>query len=99
VLRIEGYEVLTASNGREALACLEESEVDLVVLDVMMAVMDGRVLCKHIGADAAYGSIPVVLMSATHFLMQLDGCRPAAIIRKPFGTERLLHVVVVALGE
>jgi two-component system, OmpR family, alkaline phosphatase synthesis response regulator PhoP len=65
VLKYEGYEVLTAGNGREALACLERSEVHLVLSDMMMPVMDGRALCKHIEADAAYGSVPVVLMSST----------------------------------
>jgi CheY-like chemotaxis protein len=61
--------------------------------------MDGRELCKYIKADAAHGSIPVVLMSATHSLAQLDGCRPPAFLKKPFGVKRLLHVVALALGE
>ncbi len=40
-LKREGYEVLTASNGEEALLRLQEGKPDIVVLDIMMPVMDG----------------------------------------------------------
>jgi two-component system response regulator (stage 0 sporulation protein F) len=40
-LRAEGYEILTAKNGREAIRQLEEGKPDLIILDIVMPVMDG----------------------------------------------------------
>lgn len=99
VLEEEGYRVLTAAHGKEALACLAQNKVDLVLSDMMMPVMDGRELCRRIEADAAYSSIPVVLMSSTHSAAQLDGCPHAAFLGKPFDVQRLLMAVASALRE
>ncbi|MEO8285004.1 MAG: response regulator [Chloroflexota bacterium] len=99
LLEQEGYKVLTAAGGKEALACLEKNKVDLVLSDMMMPVMDGRELCKRIGADATHSAIPVVLMSGTHSAAHLDGCRYAAFLGKPFDMQKLLSVVASALRE
>ena len=99
VLEYAGYRVLTAGNGKEALAYLEKGKVDLVLSDMMMPVMDGTQLCKRIAADAAHNSIPFVLMSATHTVARLDGCRYAGFLRKPFDIQELLRLVASVLGE
>ena len=99
MLEAEGYKVLTAGNGKEALACLEQNKVDLVLSDMMMPVMDGRELCKRIEADAAHSTIPFVLMSGTHSTGQLDGCKPTAFLGKPFDMRKLLMVVASVLRE
>ena len=56
------YSVLTAMNGIEALAVLDNHYVNLVVSDVMMPQMDGFELCKTIKSDLSYSHIPVVLL-------------------------------------
>ncbi len=99
VLEYAGYQVLTAGNGKEALAYLEKGKVDLVLSDMMMPVMDGTELCKWIAADAAFSSIPFVLMSATHTVARLDGCKYAAFLKKPFDVQELLRAVASVLGE
>ena len=99
VLEDEGYKVLTAADGKEALACLAKNKVDLVLSDMMMPVMDGRELCKRIVADASQSTIPFVLMSATHSTAQLDGCKHAAFLGKPFDIRKLLMVVASVLRE
>ena len=99
VLTYEGYHVLTATNGKEALFCLGTSRVDLVLSDIMMPVMDGRELCRRLEADPAYSWMPVVLMSATHSSAQLEGCKHTAFVGKPFDILRLLSVVAWALAE
>jgi CheY-like chemotaxis protein len=99
VLKYEGYQVLTAGNGKEALACLGLAKVDLVLSDTMMPGMDGRELCRRLEADPESRSIPFVLMSATHTVAQLDSCNPTTFIRKPFDVEQLLNVVARVLGE
>ncbi len=58
-LEKEGYKVLTASNGKEALLRLEEGEPDIVVLDIMMPVMGGmETLAPILGKNR---KIPVIL--------------------------------------
>jgi len=60
-LREEGYLVLCARNGKEALRCLEASSFDLVILDVVMPVMDGiEALGKIV---SRYRKMPIILHS------------------------------------
>ncbi|MCX5875997.1 MAG: response regulator [Deltaproteobacteria bacterium] len=64
VLMPEGYEVIEAKNGEEALIRIRTEQIDLVLLDVMMPGMDGLVVCKEIKGDAKYRNIPVVMITA-----------------------------------
>ena len=60
----DGYQVLTASCGEDALAMIALSAPDLVLLDVMMPGMDGYQVASRIRADAATAHIPVVILTA-----------------------------------
>jgi DNA-binding response OmpR family regulator len=60
-----GYEVLTASNGEEALAILQEQHIDLILLDVRMPVMDGITALRRLRANDATKSQAVVMMTAS----------------------------------
>ena len=61
-LKAEGYEILTAQNGREAIRQLEEEKPDLIILDIVMPVMDGmEALGRIVGKDR---KIPVILNSS-----------------------------------
>lgn len=58
-LEAEGYEVITAGNGKEAIQRLEEEKPDLIVLDIVMPVMDGmEALGRIVGKDR---KIPIIL--------------------------------------
>ena len=58
-LESEGYEVLTAQNGKEAIQQLEEGKPDLVILDIVMPVMDGmEALGRILGKER---KIPIIL--------------------------------------
>ncbi len=61
VLRKEGYFVFCARNGKEALACIEASHFDLVILDVVMPVMDGIEALGRI--VSRYRKMPIILHS------------------------------------
>ncbi|MGB0384617.1 MAG: response regulator transcription factor [Ardenticatenaceae bacterium] len=61
LLREEGYDVLTAPNGLEALRALEKETIDLVILDVMMPVMDGHEALKKLREKY---DLPVIFLSA-----------------------------------
>ena len=60
-LKNEGYNICKAVNGQEALQCLSDLQIDLAILDVMMADMDGIALCMEIRKKS---NIPIIMLSA-----------------------------------
>ena len=60
-LQNEGYEVITGSDGLEAVKLVQEEKPDLLVLDVMMPNMDGMTACSKI---REFSSIPIILLTA-----------------------------------
>ena len=60
----EGYDVLEAWNGQEALGMFEENEVDLLITDLEMPVMDGFTLCRSIKSLADHAIPPVLICSS-----------------------------------
>ena len=60
----QGYDVLHAHNGRQALAMIQEQRVDLVLLDVMMPEMNGYDVCRRIKTDQTHALIPVVMITS-----------------------------------
>ena len=60
-LQNEGYEVITGSNGLEAVKLVQEQNPDLVVLDVMMPEMDGLTACSKI---REFSNIPIIMLTA-----------------------------------
>jgi CheY-like chemotaxis protein len=75
-LEDEGFEVVPAGNGHEALAIIETFRPDVIVLDLMMPVMDGWQFAAELRSRDE--DIPIVLLSA------------AEIIEKPFDLSELL---------
>lgn len=95
ILEFEGYSVVTASNGREALERFYEKSPDLVLMDVMMPEMDGREALRAIRNNGK-AATPVVLMSAGApevVANSLDGLDPSAFLRKPFEIDELLELI------
>ena len=60
-LKSDGYEVITGSNGQEAVELTKSEAPDLVVLDVMMPVMDGLTAC---GKIREFSDVPIILLTA-----------------------------------
>ena len=60
-LQNEGYQVITGSNGLEALQLVQQEQPDLVVLDVMMPVMDGLTACAKI---REFSDVPIIMLTA-----------------------------------
>jgi DNA-binding response OmpR family regulator len=63
-LEANGYEVLHAGDGEQALAVTREHRPDLILLDIMMPKLDGIEVCKRIKADAALPFTPIILVTA-----------------------------------
>ena len=89
-------EVISASNGQEALEKVRDSAPDLVLLDIMMPVMDGFTVLSQLKAEAATRDIPVVIISASNDLKSVvKGIQMGAedYLPKPF-EPTLLHARV-----
>jgi len=63
-LEREGYHCVGAGNGAAALKAVRRHAVDVILVDVMMADMDGLQLCERLRADEALRQIPVILLTA-----------------------------------
>ncbi|MDX6730984.1 MAG: hypothetical protein QOC54_932 [Baekduia sp.] len=96
-LQKDGYEVVRASDGREALARFSESKYDLVVLDVMMPRMDGLEVCRRIRARH---NVPIIMLTAkTEEIDKVLGLELGAddYITKPFSLREFRSRVRAAL--
>jgi putative two-component system response regulator len=62
----EGYEIITAVNGKKALGKLSGNQIDLILLDVMMPDMDGFEVTRRIRQDATHRLIPIIMVTALH---------------------------------
>jgi two-component system, chemotaxis family, chemotaxis protein CheY len=88
ILDSEGYEVVTATNGRTALALLDVEAPDLILLDMRMPEMDGWEFARR------YAKRPIIVVTAAQ-----DASRRAAEIAaqgylaKPFGIDDLLQTI------
>jgi DNA-binding response OmpR family regulator len=90
----EGYQVLEAHDGREALDRLRLSPVCLVLLDLMMPVMNGWAFRAEQLRDPALASVPVVVVTAdTTAVSRVGALGVAACMTKPLDLDRLLDVV------
>lgn len=63
-LKANGYEVLHASDGEQALAMTREQRPDLILLDIMMPKLDGIEVCKRLKADAELPFTPIIMVTA-----------------------------------
>jgi DNA-binding response OmpR family regulator len=70
ILEREGFEVLYAYNGAQGLEILNkpDSNIDLVLLDIMMVGMDGWQVLEKIKASEQHQSLPVIMLTARHYL-------------------------------
>ena len=83
-LKSDGYDVITGSNGQEAVELTKSEKPDLVVLDVMMPVMDGLTACSRI---REFSDVPIILLTAkTDDMDKLMGFEHGAddYLTKPF---------------
>ena len=89
----EGYNVLTAANGADALEIVRNEKIDLVISDIMMPIMDGCELCNMIKSDSDLSHVPVILLTAAVGVeTRLESLESGAdgYIEKPFPIELLL---------
>jgi len=93
--------VLEAGNGAEALAALQENEVDIVLCDINMPVMDGLEFIKQLASVPNAKGVPVVMIttegSEAHVLQAISaGAR--GYIRKPFTADQVKDQIIPILA-
>jgi len=101
-LGMEGYEVLTALDGEQALEKARTEKPDLIVLDIMMPKLDGYETCKRLKSDAETKDVPVILLSAKgRNVDQKVGFEVGAddYITKPFSPRKLVERINAILGH
>src|SRR5436190_17638743 len=96
-LQFEGYEVIPASNGQQALEEIEEQVPDLVLLDVMMPKMDGFTVCQRV---REFSTVPIIIVTARG--QDQDKVRGLDLgaddyLTKPFSVDELLARVRAVL--
>jgi DNA-binding response OmpR family regulator len=92
LMRREGYQVLLARDGKEALAAIARERPALVLLDVMMPGKSGFDVCQEVRADEALASMKILLLTAKG--RESDVAKGMALgasgyITKPFSTKEL----------
>ena len=94
-LRLDGFEVVTARDGPDALAKAIAVRPDLVLLDVRMPGIDGYTICARIRADARLAGVPVVMVTANYGTAKVEAARRAGaddFLVKPFLPATLLDL-------
>lgn len=102
-LRFQGYEVISAHNGQEALDILEEETPALIISDILMPKLDGFSMVQKLRNNPKTQNIPVIFLSATYvtpedrmFAMSLGASR---FIEKPIDTEDFLLTIAELLSQ
>ncbi|MFC1706060.1 response regulator [Planctomycetota bacterium] len=97
LLEDNGYEIFTASDGREALEVLRDKRPDLVTLDLMMPNETGTRFYRKMVQQKEFKDLPVIVVSGLAG-RNLAVTRPFAVLDKPIDKERLLEEVQKAIG-
>ena len=101
VLQNRGAKTLKAENGMKALEMLEQtSDVDLVLMDIMMPVMDGYETMKKIRAKSRFNKLPIIALTAKAMQRDKEDCIAAGAndyLAKPVEIDRLLSMMRVWL--
>ncbi len=101
-LEFSGYTVVTAPNGKEAVALAKSIVPDLIMLDVRMPLMTGFEACKQIKADENTRHIPVIFLSAKGQDAEIEqgsAMGAEAYILKPFAPDELSEQVTSLLAK
>ena len=98
ILTYEGYEVVTASDGAQALALAEKIRPALMLLDHMMPVLNGLQTLQRLRASSWGANLPVIMMTAAPVQLPADQRQGVPLLRKPFEIGQLVRLVAEAIG-
>jgi two-component system cell cycle response regulator len=102
ILNKEGYQVMTASNGLEALRKARLESPDLLILDVMLPGFDGFEICHRLRTEPATATMPIMMLSSKQQKSDQDAASKVganAFLAKPVDRTALLAKVAELLGD
>lgn len=99
LLGLEGFTVVTASNGVQALEVLSRVDCDLIITDHMMPLMDGPMFLGRLRADERLRRVPALMISAVSRPPEPVQALADGFVAKPFEIPELLVVVRRLLRE
>lgn len=101
LLEKDGYQVLTAFNGKEALAMVQQTRPDLILLDVMMPEMDGYTVQTQLLDNPNTRSIPIIILTAKGQLRDVFAmsANVKAYMEKPFDPKTLRLKIQESIKE
>ena len=94
-LKNKGYEVIAATNGKEGLDKFELYHPEIVITDIKMPEMDGKVLCEQINISENSKSCLVIIVSCSVSDYDLEWLKNmnAKYLEKPFSPSRLISII------
>lgn len=101
-LRNAGFEVLTASDGEEALEIATQQAPDLLITDYQMPFMSGIELCEKLRATPATAHLPALMLTARGFSLTAEDLmrtNVASVLSKPFSPREVLARAQELVGE
>ncbi|MDI1472585.1 Pole remodelling regulatory diguanylate cyclase [Thermodesulfovibrio sp. N1] len=96
LLEYHGYNVISASNGAEAIKIAKENKPDLILMDVQMPVMDGLTALKIIKDDPEIKEIKVLIISSVAFSDKIEKALSLGAedyITKPYETRKIPEII------
>jgi CheY-like chemotaxis protein len=102
ILREEGFEVVSLTDGEAALKRLNDVDPDLIIADVFLPAKSGMDLCRHVKTDSNFRHVRVVLTAGLLEPFDEDEARRAgcdAILKKPFEASKLLQTIQPLVKE
>ena len=90
------FDVITATNGQDAIKKVQQHHPTLIVLDVMMPIMDGYEACKFLKSQAEFKHIPIIMLTAKGHEKDFEQGKQAGadeFITKPFDFNDFLEIL------
>ena len=101
ILLKNGFEVITATNGEEALKLIKTNKPDLIITDLVMPVMDGFYFRMKLREDLRFKTTPIIIISGllVSEAEQLEHEAATFYVPKPFDTSILMEKIKGLLGD
>lgn len=101
MLELDGYDVVEATNGQEAVECAESGQIDLMLMDISMPEMSGLTAIEKIRKDTASKNVPAVALSAfgSSFHEKALGAGFNYFVDKPISITELEPILERHLGK